>query len=103
RLLSELMWNPTRGSLFRFQFPEDVDDFPVAVEFGDLEIIDPLGCYDFDDSSVVVAIENCHFFHLSILRRVLAAATSGALHERHRAHVIELAAARFRISRDHTL
>src|SRR5438874_9612672 len=41
------------------QFPEHVDDFPVAVEFSHLEIIDPIRRDDFHNGGVIVAIEDC--------------------------------------------
>src|SRR5205807_10273953 len=77
------------------QFPKHVDDFPFAVEFCDFEIIDPIGRNDLHDGSVVVTIEDCYLFQLSILRRLFPAAVAGPLDERHRAHVIELASPRF--------
>src|ERR1700730_3015808 len=82
-----------RRSRFWFQFPKDIDDLPVAVEFGDLEIVDPIGSNDFHDSGVIIAIENRHFFQLSILRDLFADAFARSLHERHCSYVIELAAA----------
>ena len=41
------------AGVFRgLQLPEDVDDFPVAVELGDLEVVDPAGGDDLDDRGV---------------------------------------------------
>src|SRR5205809_484705 len=51
---------------FRFQLPQHVDDFPVAIEFCDFEIIDPIGRDDFHDGDIIVTIENCYLFQLLI-------------------------------------
>jgi len=55
----------------------------------------------FSRRRVVVAVQNRDLFLLSILWNLFANAISGALHERHRAQVIELASARLPISGDH--
>src|SRR6266481_105147 len=85
------------ATFLRFQFPEHVDDFPVAVELCDFEIVDPIGRDDLHDGGIIVTIENRNFFELSIWRRLFPAAVASALDKRHRAHVIELAAPCFRI------
>jgi len=101
--LGEPMSIRARCSLVWLQFPENVNDFPVAVELGDFEIIDPIGRDDLHDSGIVVAIKNRHFFQLSVRWRLFSAAVACALNERHRAHVIELAAPGLGISRYHSL
>ncbi len=44
-----------------FQLPQHIDDF---------EKIDPIGCDDFNDGGIIVAIENRDLFQLSIWRRL---------------------------------
>src|SRR5260370_27241131 len=68
-----------------------------------LEIIDPIGRDNFHDGGIIVTIEDRYLFQLSIWRRLFSAAVAGALDQRHRAHVIELATPGFRIGRDHAL
>src|SRR5438477_5639163 len=82
------------GCGLRFQLPKHIDDLPITVELRDFKVIDPVRRDDLNHSGVIESIEDGDFFQLSISGRLCPAAIPCPLHQRHRAHVIELAAAR---------
>ena len=66
---------------FWLALPEDVDDNPTAVDFGQLHIVDPVGHDRLGACGVAEDIQNPYVFLLAVLRGFLSISVPGAVYQ----------------------
>lgn len=75
------------------QFPENVDDDPVAIPARQLQIVDPVRSDDLGARGVFENVQNGYVLLLFLLWRLLAVGAPRSLDQRHGAHLVQAALA----------